>query len=304
MYEWNAATQKMLDWLEAHLTDNPTLLEMSRQIGYSPCYCSSRFHSIVGMTVKNYISSRRLTRAALEIRDTKDRILDIALRNGYSSQEALTRAFTEAYGCTPAAYRRKPIPVPLLRPKVVLFPEHYDGLKGENTMNQVIEPDIRMEYIPEHKYIGIWDITVGNYGEFWEKHDCDTVCGIIDSLSNVSHPIVTCHTAGWFYENGKKGYFYGFGVPVDYSGEVPEGFEIRTFPASYYQVFAHPRFDYLQDNGQVMKKVEKLAWSYDPTEKGWEWNEEFCQDYQRHYPEMIGYEILRPVKRMKDKTTE
>lgn len=106
MYEWNAATQKMLDWLEEHLTDNPTLLEMSRQIGYSPCYCSSRFHSIVGMTVKNYISSRRLTRAALEIRDTKDRILDIALRNGYSSQEALTRAFAEAYGCTPAALPR------------------------------------------------------------------------------------------------------------------------------------------------------------------------------------------------------
>ena len=88
-------------------------------------------------------------------------------------------------------------------------------------------------------------------------------------------------------------------------------FPIRSSPstlqvgfAGYYQVFAHPRFDYLQDNGQVMEKVEKLAWNYDPTEKGWEWNEELCQDYQRHYPEVIGYEILRPVKRMKVKTAQ
>lgn len=82
MYEWYAAIQKMLDWIEQHLTENPSLLEMSKQIGYSPCYCSSRFHSVVGMTVKNYVSVRRLTRAALEIRDTKDRILDIAFRRG------------------------------------------------------------------------------------------------------------------------------------------------------------------------------------------------------------------------------
>jgi len=29
----------------------------------------------------------------------------------------------------------------------------------------------------------------------------------------------------------------------------------------------------------------------------YEWNEDVCQDYQRHYPEGIGYEVLRPVKR-------
>lgn len=297
MYEWNESIQKMIDWIEEHLKDNPSLLDMSAQIGYSPYYCSSQFHSIVGMTMKSYIAGRRLARAALDIRDTQKRILDIALEYGYSSQEALTRAFMDAYGCTPAAYRRNPGPIPLSIQKVVFFPEQYVEAKGEHNMEEIREAKTRIEYIPAHKYIGIWDITAKHYGDFWEKHDCDTVCGMIESMSNVAHPIVTGHTAGWFYENGKKGYFYGLGVADDYDGEIPEGFEIRSIPASYYMVFYHPRFDYLKDNGEVMGRVENLAWNYRPENKGWAWNEDVCQDYQRHNPEELGYEILRPVKK-------
>ena len=86
MFEWNEIVQKMIDWIEAYLTENPSLLEMSEQIGYSPYYCSSRFHEITGMTFKSYIAGRRLAMAALEIRDTNARILDIAIKYGYSSQ--------------------------------------------------------------------------------------------------------------------------------------------------------------------------------------------------------------------------
>ena len=44
MYEWNEAIQKMICWIEDRLTDNPSLQEMSAQIGYSPYYCSVKFH--------------------------------------------------------------------------------------------------------------------------------------------------------------------------------------------------------------------------------------------------------------------
>lgn len=107
--------------------------------------------------------------------------------------------------------------------------------------------------------MGVWDINAADYMHFWTKHDCDKICGLIDSMSNVSHPIVTCHTAGWFYENGKRGYFYGFGVDKDYDGVIPEGFEVREIPASDYLVFFHPPFDYLKDCSEVMKRVEKFG---------------------------------------------
>lgn len=302
MYEWNEAIQQMIDWIEDNLFENPSLMQMSEQIGYSPYYCSVQFHRLTGMTIKSYIAGRRLSHAAIALRDTDERILDIAIKCGYSSQEALTRAFQAMFGCTPASYRKKPAPIPLPIRQVVYFPEHYEALKGELHMSNTIitEANVRTEFIPAHKYIGIWDDNAKGYGDFWLKHDCNAVCGIIDSLSNVSDIVITGHTAGWHTLNGGRRYFYGLGVPADYDGTVPDGFEIREFPASYYLVFFHPPFDFLKDNGEVMGKVENLAWNYDIEKEfcggKYTWNEDICQCYQRHYPEVLGYEILRPIR--------
>lgn len=302
MQEWNEAVQKMIDWIDENICENPSLVHMAEQIGYSPYYCSARFHEITGMTIKSYVSGRRLTLAALALRDTSERIIDIAIRCGYSSQEALTRAFSAAFGCTPASYRRNPVPIPLSIRQVVCSPEQYRNLKGEITVDKTVLTDVHMkvEFIPAHKYLGIWDDNARNYGEFWQNHNCDTTCGIIDSLSNVCDPIVTGHTAGWWKKDGERRYFYGTGVPLDYSGKIPEGFEIREFPGSYYLVFFYPPFDYLKDNGDVMGRVEKLAWDYDVEKEfsagKYTWNEEVCQCYQRHYPEVLGYQVLRPIK--------
>ena len=96
----------------------------------------------------------------------------------------------------------------------------------------------------------------------------------------------------------KKVYFYGTGVPFEYAGEIPRGFEIREIPASDYLVFSYPVFDFMTENAEVMGAVEKLAFSYDPSELGYEWNDEACQIYQRHYPEKLGYQVVRPVRKL------
>ena len=65
MYEWNETVQKMVDWIEEHIEEEPSLLEMSRQIGYSPSYCSSQFHTIVGDDfAKVYCREKALSRDA------------------------------------------------------------------------------------------------------------------------------------------------------------------------------------------------------------------------------------------------
>lgn len=161
------------------------------------------------------------------------------------------------------------------------------------------EAHVKVEFIPAHKYLGIWEDRARHYGEMWQYHDCDKVCGIVDSLNNVCDLIVTGHTAGWYKVGEERRYFYGTGVPLDYSGKIPDGFELREIPASYYLVFFHPAFDYLKDNGEVMGRVENLAWNYDISKFGggkYEWNEDVCQCYQRHYPEVTGYSVLRPIK--------
>lgn len=98
--------ENMVNWIEDNIMGNPTLTEMSNHVGYSPFYCSAKFRENVGITFKQYISKRRLSLAAIEVRNTQNRFLDIAFKYGFSSQEAFTRAFVDAYGCTPKQYRK------------------------------------------------------------------------------------------------------------------------------------------------------------------------------------------------------
>ena len=298
MYEWIYATQKLIDWIDDHALESPSLCEISKQVGYSPWYCSEQFHRVSGMTIKEYMAKRRLSLAALALRDTDLPLIEIALEYGFSSQQALTRAFTNAFGCAPSVYRNNPTPIPLTMKKLVITPSNYIE-KGDITMSNLAIPSYRIEYIPAHRFLGVYEHTETKEGPIWPGHDCDLLCGIVQSITDF-HPIVSSHTAGWKWVNGERKYFYGLGVDADYSGPVPEGFILTDIiPESYYIVFSHPPFHYLSENEEVMRRVRELAWNFNPETIGYEWNETVCQDYQRHYPEVNGYQILRPVKRIR-----
>lgn len=116
--------ESMVEWIENNLTENPTLTELSGYIGYSPYYCSAKFHETVGITMKQYIAKRKLSLAAIEVKNTNFRFLDIALKYGFSSQEAFTRAFVKAYECTPFQYRKRPTVI-----KLYLKPSHLPVLR-------------------------------------------------------------------------------------------------------------------------------------------------------------------------------
>lgn len=243
---------------------------------------------------------RRISCAALDLRDTDARILDIAVKYGFSSQEAFTRAFVKAFHVTPAVYRRAPRPIPLAIRVEVFSPYHFNVKeRGKMVEVNLQEVEIKTERIPAHKFIGIWDISSQNYGEFWNNgHNCDEISGTLDSMSHLCLPGQLGQTAGWFYQDGQKGYLYGIPVAAEYDGEIPEGMECRDIPESDCLVFFYPPFDYLRANGEVMSIVEQKAWNFDPTEMGFVWDEGTKYDYQRHFPEGYGYAVLRPVKKI------
>ena len=106
----------MLDWIEENLENDAALEAMARHVGYSAFYCSSKFHQYTGLSFKAYLLGRRLDTAACRLLTSQANILDIALRYGFSSQEAFTRAFRKAHGLPPGQFRlQKPIYSPFER---------------------------------------------------------------------------------------------------------------------------------------------------------------------------------------------
>ena len=101
-------TRQLIDYIDANAIRNPSLAEIAERVGYSSYYCSEQFHKVAGMTIRAYIAKRKLYAAAMALQTTQDPIVDIALNCGFSSQQALNRAFHKAFGCSPAAYRKNP----------------------------------------------------------------------------------------------------------------------------------------------------------------------------------------------------
>ncbi len=92
----NEHIQKMIDWIESNLKEEFSLNELSCYMGYSPYYCSFKFHQVTGISIRRYILLRRLYLSTGEL--TNDRkIIDIALDYDYSSQEAYSRAFKNVF---------------------------------------------------------------------------------------------------------------------------------------------------------------------------------------------------------------
>lgn len=106
----NEQIQLMIDWIETNFKNKFSLDELSNYMGYSPYYCSFKFHQITGISIRRYILLRRLYLSTEDLANNK-KIIDIAFDYGYSSHEAYSRAFKNIFGINPREYQLNKFPV-------------------------------------------------------------------------------------------------------------------------------------------------------------------------------------------------
>jgi len=79
---------------------------LALEIGMSRSGFSARFTSMVGESVKQYLTGLRMQLAHRELRETTDTLAKIAERVGYRSEPAFNRAFKREVGVPPGAVRK------------------------------------------------------------------------------------------------------------------------------------------------------------------------------------------------------
>ena len=97
--------QKAIDYIENNLDNNINFETVAKEVGMSAFYFHRIFSAIMGVSPTTYIRNRRLTLAAQEISKNNENILDIALKYGFDSHEAFSRAFKNFHGVAPKMAR-------------------------------------------------------------------------------------------------------------------------------------------------------------------------------------------------------
>ena len=290
MLDWKECVQQMIDFVEGNLRGELSLRSIADQVGYSPFYCSKAFRMQMGLCLKDYIRLRRISASALELRDTKKRIIDIALEYGYSSQEAFTRSFMDEFSVTPAAYRRKAMPIPLfIRSNIT----HQHREKGEDViMDEKILADVKVSFLkmPARKMLVWYKEGATDYHELCAKEGAERVWGLLESFKGtLGGPI-----AAWLNSGDNIRYVWAVEVPVDYDGSVPEKLETIMAPECDYVRFCHPPYPE-EMHEAVTEAVWNVSEQWRPQEHGLQWHDRENPVYENDRPDE-GYVVLKPVK--------
>lgn len=323
MHEWQRNVQNIVlaadRCIKEQKNEELTLSCIAQSVGYSEFYVSRKFSEIAGMQLRDYLRGRKLAFALKDIRDTDDGILDIALRYGFSSHEAFTRAFKLSYGVTPSEYRKKPVPV-VLRTVIRPFDCYLLGIGGTGMAESKGDVKTYFVTIPEHKFLHIRNYESIGYWDFWQKQslipgqDCDTICGLLDSISGKlddaggdEHD--SCSGQIMAFINEPEGRLCSWGIPLaeaygvrlsaDYDGEIPPQMMIMDVPAGEYIVFEHGPFDFETENAAVEAKIEQAMKDFDYPSSGYELDTTQGRVFYFYHDCKRFWKYIRPVRKIK-----
>ncbi len=97
---------RVLELLHGQPGEPWTLETLGEKAGLSRSVLHERFVHFVGQPPMQYLAAWRMQLASARLRDTDDKLIEIALDVGYESEAAFSRAFERAVGEAPGAWRR------------------------------------------------------------------------------------------------------------------------------------------------------------------------------------------------------
>lgn len=96
-----------IDFVERNLCEPISQAQIANHCFVSLSMLQKLYRYALGMTIKSYISRRRMTLAAKDIATDEATITDIALKYQYNSVEVFSRAFKRVWNVNPSEFKDK-----------------------------------------------------------------------------------------------------------------------------------------------------------------------------------------------------
>lgn len=290
------AVSRMQEYIEAHICEPITIKELATAAGYSPWHAARLFKEATGNTPFDYIRALRLTKAALTLRDGHERILDVALDFVFDSHEGFTRAFSKEFGISPKVYSRKKPPIKLFMTYNALHTYRFYH-KEEKIMSEVKAIFVQVIERPARKVLLLRGKKAEDYFAYCEEVGCE-VFGVLESVKEALYEPIGMWLPKHLIKQGTSKYVQGVELPLDYTNQVPDGFELIELPPCTMMVFQGEPFnddDFSDAIGEIWDHVEK----FDPKLYGYEFDPEAAPRFQLAPMGYRGYIEAYPVKPVK-----
>lgn len=141
---WQERMTNAISYLEGNLAGTVDLAEAARAANCSPFHFFRMFDVITGMGPAEYVRRRRLSLAAAELASDAGKVIDVAVKYGWESPDAFSRAFRKEFEVLPGAVRTGGVTLHAYPPLAFSI-----ALKGDKAM------EYRIEQGPEYRLTGI-----------------------------------------------------------------------------------------------------------------------------------------------------
>lgn len=218
--EWIEILNNAIKYMENHLLEDIHAEDVAGHVNISSFHFQRAFNILTGMTIGEYIKSRKMSLAGEELTKEGIRVIDVAFKYGYESPESFSKAFQRFHGITPRQVKKG------------------NELKLFNRMviKLVVEGGTAMDYRIEKKE----DFNLLVYSRrFTEESSKDGIPAFWEEYySKELYKKAPGYLGICAQEKTKsRDFLYGIGCDVEDVKGVPEGFEVLNIPSYTWAIF-------------------------------------------------------------------
>lgn len=234
--DWLDRMNMAIDYIELNLTDRISY-DQAAQIACCSTYHFQRmFSSITDVPLSEYIRRRRLTLAAFELQTSNIKVIDVALKYGYESPEAFSRAFKKLHGIMPTSARDIGVSLKAF-PKMTFS----ISIKGDTAMNYRIEQRDAFDVFGVYTEVSVNQETAFDQVPLFFKR-CDDD-GTTDTINNLLGRFDDNFTISALYDYSETSFKYMLCNFLPKGLSIPPRFTKLSVPASTWVIFDAPEFE-------------------------------------------------------------
>ena len=265
---WYERMNNAINYIEENLTGQVNFDVISKITCQSAVNFQRTFSIVTDITVNEYIRRRRMTLAAFEMQNSKIKVIDVAMKYGYESPEAFTRAFKEIHGISPMAARKEGIQLKSYPRLTFLL-----SVKGDVAM------DYRIESKEAFKVYGMERIFTTENGKhledipnFW----LETIKnGQLEKLANSTNGTSNVHSICQYRETGENTFPYML-FAYETKESEKEGYTEVEVPSATWAIFRTPIHTEAETSNELQRLIKRVYTDWLPT---------------ANYEKLDGYEL-------------